>query len=168
MRPVSKREENGIWIGEYVSKYNRVNRQDLLFDKGSSTIYHLIMDYSNGKTSERFVMEKIRLPLLKRMLESRIVQDFRYYMCPAQRFYGYCINVEKAYGYLIEKFGKDQVICYSAVAKAIESVNSCDNVIICPLSVPNIFIRVLNFNKSLNSSGIGKLKFIANGKIQIT
>jgi len=167
MRIVIKNGENGIWIGEYTQGRRRIGRQDFIFEDSVKTISKIIMDYMNGRISEKNLLEKIKVENLRKHLKSRIIRDFKYYHCPSYRFLYDCPYVEKMYSKLTEMYGKGKKIPYSLLAEEIERIERCRDVIICPLSAPNMFERILNLNKALKTRKLGEIKFTAPDFIEI-
>jgi len=167
IRPVSKSEREGIWIGEYSRIDSQIKRQDLIFDSDAYLLNKIISDYAHHKITEKKLIEKIAIDTLKKKLKSRIVQDFKYYTCPTDRFYHSCVHVKKIYEELMRKYGKSRKIPYSLVAEEIMKTKPCEDVIVCPLMVPNLFERVLNLNKALKSRGLGEIKFLSPEIVEI-
>jgi hypothetical protein len=160
IRPVSRCEQDGLWIGEYGHGRSQIDRQDLIFSKNALSLSNIILDYSDRKIAGKAFMKKISVQVLKQKLKSRIIQDFKYYICPTDRFYKSCIHIEKVYEQLTKKYGKGLRIPYSQVAEEIEKTKPCEEVIVCPLMIPNLFERVLNLNKALKSRKLGETKLV--------
>ena len=167
IRPVRKVQQDGLWIGEYDYRGNQINRQELLFDSDTSIFCVTIKNYVAHKVSEKRLMERLSLENLRKTLKSTIVNDFRYYICPSTRFYHSCMQVERVYGELVKKFGKGKTVPYSEVAREIENAKPCEDVIICPLMVPNLFERVLNLNNALKIRKLGEIKFTTSDNVEI-
>ncbi|MFQ6096050.1 MAG: hypothetical protein ACE5NN_07890, partial [Candidatus Bathyarchaeia archaeon] len=167
LRPVSDGSHNGLWIGEYTYHSNEIRRHETLFDENAERISRLIMRYASREVSERELMKKLRIDLLKRRLKSEIVQDFRYYVCPDDFFYYRCGNIEIVYRSLKEKYGKNIRAPYSSVADDILTLSRCPDVVNCPLKAPNAFERIYNLNRALRSRGIGEIKFVSPGVVRI-
>lgn len=167
MRVVVKNGKKGIWIGEYAQGERQIGRQDFIFEDSAESISKIILDYVNGKISEENLLEKIRIENLRKCLNSRIIRDFKYYYCPSYRFLYECSYVEKMYLELIEKYGKGEKIPYSLVAEKIERIETCEDVMVCPLSAPNLFERLLNLNKAFKTRKLGEIRFAAPDFIEI-
>jgi len=167
IRPVRKDQQDGLWIGEYDYRGNQVNRQELLFDSDASIFCVIIKNYVANKISEKKFLEKLSLEHLRKSLKSTIVNDFKYYVCPSARFYYSCAQVERVYDMLVKKFGKGKKVPYSEVAREIEGAKPCEDVIVCPLMVPNLFERVLNLNNALKIRKLGEIKFATSDNIEI-
>ncbi|RJS74520.1 hypothetical protein CW712_06415 [Candidatus Bathyarchaeota archaeon] len=167
IRPVSEGGREGIWIGEYNQKGNQIRRQDVLFDGNVASLNRLIGEYVDHKVSEKRFMEKIVIEDLRKKLDSRIVRDFKYYTCPSDRFYRSCIHIERIYRELTNKYGKSKKIPYSKIAEAVEKIDPCEDVIVCPLMEPNVFVRLLNLNKAFKSRKLGEIKFTDSGFVEI-
>ncbi len=167
IRPVRKGQQDGLWIGEYDYRGNQINKQELLFDSDASIFCVTIKKYVAHKVSEKKFMEKLSLENLRNTFKSTIVNDFKYYVCPSTRFYYSCMQVERVYDILVEKFGKAKKVPYSEVAREIENTKPCEDVIVCPLMVPNLFERVLNLNNALKIRKLGEIKFTTSDNIEI-
>jgi hypothetical protein len=167
IRPVRKDQQDGIWIGEYDYRGNQISRQELLLDSEASAFCLMIKNYSINRISERKLMEKLSIEGLRKTLKSAIVKDFRYYVCPFNRFYHSCIQVDRVYDELIGKYGKGKKIPYSEVAREIENAKPCEDVIVCPLMVPNLFERVLNLNNALKTRKLGEIIFTTSDNVEI-
>jgi len=167
IRPITKNKQEGIWIGEYNHNSNQINRQDLLFTKEATKLGKTITDHSHRKTTERRLMKEIEINQLKNQLESRIIQDFKYYTCPTERFYQTCTHIERVYTELTRKHGKGNRIPYTLVAQEIAKTKPCQDVIVCPLMTPNLFERVLNLDKALKSRKLGEIRFITSDIMEI-
>jgi len=167
IRVVIKNGKRGIWIGEYTQGDKQIGRQDFIFEDSAEAVSKMIMDYVNRKISEENLLEKIRIENLRKHLNSRIVRDFKHYYCPSYRFLYECPYVDKMYSRLIERYGRGIKIPYSLAAEEIEQIETCEDVIICPLSVPNLFERILNLNKAFKTRRLGEIKFITPDFIEI-
>lgn len=167
IRPVSDGDRNGIWIGEYDHNNNEITREDLIFNASASRLSRAILDYSEHKITEKAVMKKLAVDVLKGKIKSKIIQDFKYYTCPAERFYYTCSNIRKVYENLKKKYGGEEKVPYSLVADDVLNIIQCKDVIICPLKVHNAFERIYNFNKALKNLGIGEIIFISPGMVRI-
>jgi len=167
MRVVIKNGKKGVWIGEYAQGEKQIGRQDFIFEDSAEAISKMIMDYMNRKVSEESLLEKIRIENLRKHLNSRIIRDFKHYHCPSYRFLYECSYVDKMYSKLTERYGRGKKIPYSLIAEEIERIETCEDVIICPLSVPNLFERVLNLNKAFKTRKLGEIKFTAPDFIEI-
>jgi hypothetical protein len=167
IRPVHKNKQNGIWIGEYDHRGNQVGRQDFLFGQEASAVSMLIENYSRQKVSEKRFEEKLAVEELKKKLNSEIVRGFKYFTCPSNRFFHSCIHVDRVYRELAQKFGIGIKVPYSLVAKEIEKIKPCEDVVVCPLTVPNLFERVLNLSKALKARRIGDVKFTTLDMVEI-
>ena len=167
IRPITKNTKEGIWIGEYKHKSNQINRQDLLLTEEASNLGKTITGHTHRRTTEKKLMEEIEISQLKKRLESKIIQDFRYYTCPPDRFYQTCTHIEKTYAELTAKHGKENPIPYTLVAQEIAKTKPCQDVTVCPLMTPNLFERVLNLNKALKSRKLGEIRFITSDIVEI-
>jgi hypothetical protein len=167
IRPVHKDRHDGVWIGEYDYRGNQINRQDFLFDSGASAFCKIIRKYIAHKVSEKRLMEKLNIEDLRKLLKSSIVKDFKYYVCPLNRFYNACIQVDKVYDAILKKYGKGKKVSYSEVAREIENAKPCEDIIVCPLMVPNFFERVLNLNNALKTRKLGEIKFTTSDNVEI-
>jgi len=167
MRVVIKKGKKGIWIGEYTQGKKQINRQDFIFGDSAEPISKMIMDYVNRRISEGNLLEKIKIENLRKQLNSEIIRDFKHYYCPSYRFLYECSYVDKVYSKLTERYGKGRKIPYSLLAEEIEQIETCKDVIVCPLSVSNLFERILNLNKAFRTRKLGEIKFIAPDFIEI-
>ncbi|MBS7657146.1 hypothetical protein KEJ33_04395 [Candidatus Bathyarchaeota archaeon] len=167
IRPVRKCQKCGIWIGEYDYRGNQINRQELLFDSNTEIYCTMIENFARKRVSEKKIMEKFSLENLRKTIESSIIRDFKYYICPPNRFYHSCMQVEKIYNLLIQKYGKGKRISYSEIAKEIENAKPCEDVIVCPLRVSNLFERILNLNDAFKIRKLGELRFTSSDNIEI-
>jgi hypothetical protein len=167
IRPVRKNNHDGLWIGEYDYRGNQINRQEFLFDSKASTLCLMIKNYVLHKVSEKRLLEKLSIESLRKTLKSTIVQDFRFYVCPANRFYRSCVQVDKIYAELIKKYGKGKKVHYFEVAKEIEKAKPCEDVVVCPLMVPNLFERILNLNNALRIRKLGEIRFTSSDNVEI-
>ncbi len=170
IRPVADGEHYGLWVGEYAPHSNQIIREEIIFNRNSSSISKILFDYANHKISEEKLSKKLTLNVYKKKLqESRIIQDFKYYACSPERFYKKCPHVERIYRAIKEKYGLGAKIRYSLVAEMIASFKPCEDVIICPLlSSPNTFERIINLNKALRSRKLGEIKILSGNRVEIT
>lgn len=169
IRPIAYGERCGLWIGEYAPNSNQIIREETIFSGNSSSISKLLFDYGDHKISEKKLSRKLTLKVCKEKLqESRIIQDFKHYICPSERFYNSCPHVEGIYKTIMEKYGLGAEIHYSMMAEIIANIKPCEDVIICPLlSSPNTFERVINLNKALRSRKLGEIKIIDRSMVKI-
>jgi len=167
MRIIIKNGKRGIWIGEYGEGERQIGRQDFIFEDSAEAVSKTIIKYMNGKISEENLLKRIRIENLREHLNSRIIQDFKHYYCPPYRFPYECPYVDEIYGRLTEKYGKGVKIPYSLVAEEIEHIETCKDVIICPLSPPNLFERILTLNKAFKTRKLGEIRFAAPEFIEI-
>jgi len=168
MRIVIKEGKKGIWIGEYDQGKKQIGRQDFIFGDSAEAVGKIILDYVNRKISEESLIEKIKIEKLRRHLNSRIIRDFKHYYCPSYRFLYECPYIEKMYSKLIKKYGRNEKIPYSLLAEETEKIERCRDVIVCPLSAPNLFERILNLNKAFKTRKLGEIRFVAPDFIEIT
>ena len=166
IRPVGRAKQAGVWIGEYSNRANRVVRQEILFDRGSSSLSKAVSNYATHKITERTLLDRVAIDALKKKLKSGIIRDFKYYLCPIQRFYASCVHIERVYEAL-KKYRDAEKIPYSVVAEEIEKTKPCDDVVMCPLMVPNSLERVLNLAKALRSRGMGEIGFLGSDLVKI-
>lgn len=167
LRPVTRGDEDGLWIGEYTYNSNAVIGHEVLCDEAARQVGKSIRNYARRGIAERRIMEKLNINLLKEKLRSQIVQRFRYYECPIDQFYYTCGEVEKTYEVLSEKY-RDEKVPYSRVADEILATAECSEAVICPLRTPNAFERIYNLNRALKSRGIGEIRFISPGIVQVS
>jgi len=167
IRPVRKCQKCGVWIGEYDHRGNQINRQEMLFGSNAGIYCAIIGNLARKRFSEKKLIEKFNLENLRKTIESSIIRDFKYYICPPTRFYHSCTQVEKIYNLLVQKYGKGKKVPYSEIAKEIENANPCEDVIVCPLMVSNLFERVLNLNDALKIRKLGELRFKSSDNIEI-
>lgn len=167
IRPISKEGQDGVWLGEYDYNGNQINRQEMLFDSCAAVLSRLISDYAAHRIAEKDVMKRVAISRLKKTMKSRIIQDFKYYICPVDRAHYSCPHVPRVYEALVRKYGKNTKIPYSLVAKELEATKPCGEVIVCPLMVPNSFERVLNLNKALKSRQLGEIRLISSDMVEI-
>jgi len=168
LRPIRRNGQRGMWIGEYDHGASQIRRQEFLFDEGASTLAGLISSYASKKISEKRINKIIAIEALKNKLNSMIVKGFKYYSCPPEYLYQRCVDVKRLYGELVRKYGRGKKISYALVAEEIEKTKPCEDVIVCPLMVPNLFERVLNLNKALKSRKLGEIRFLTPGMVEIT
>jgi len=167
IRVVMKGSKTGLWIGEYLYGKKGIVRQELIFQGYVGNISKAILDYASGRISENNLLRRIRIENL-RELKSKIIRDFKYYYCPSNRFLYECSYVNEIYSRLVEKYGRENQIPYSLLAREIEKIEPCRDVIICPLVASNIFERILNLNKALKTRKIGEIKFVTPDFVEIT
>jgi len=167
LRPISKDGQEGIWVGEYTHAGNQITRQDLIYNRNGSAMSKMISDYAAHKITERKLIRKLNIRRLKKSLKSKVIQDFRYYVCPSDLFYPSCAHVTRLYEALIHRFGKGKKIHYALIAEEIAKTKLCEDVILCPLRVPNLFERVLNLNKALKSLGLGEIRLITSDMVEL-
>jgi hypothetical protein len=170
IRPVTNGERYGLWIGEYGPHTSQIVREELLFDKDSSALGRMLFNYVNHEISEEKIRRKVTLDFCKRKLRnSEIIQGFKYYACPLERFYKSCPHVEKIYEKLEEKYGRGSRIHYSLVADVIFSVKQCEDVLICPLlASSNAFEVIINLNRALRYRKIGEIKIADRSIVEIS
>ncbi len=168
LRPVSDGEREGVWIGEYNHKDNQITRDETLFDRNAALLSKLISDYASHKIGEKEIARRLNIDLLKKKIKSEIIQDFKYYTCPTDRFYKSCTNILEIYENLKGKYGGGGRIPYSLIVKEIANMEPCREVTICPIRVPNAFEKILNLNKALKSRRLGEIKFVDPGMVEIT
>ncbi|MEM2111563.1 MAG: hypothetical protein QXX08_06765 [Candidatus Bathyarchaeia archaeon] len=167
IRPVNNDGRDGIWIGEYSYNSNKITRQDILFDRNASLLNKQISDYSAHKIAEKKMIKKLAIDVLKKKLKSEIVQNFKYYICPVDRFYYSCAHINKIYEALMRKYGRGKKILYSTVAEEIANTKPCEDVIVCPLLTPNTFERILNLKKAFKARKLGETLFISSDTMKI-
>lgn len=170
IRPIIQDGFCGLWVGEYKPDINQVIREEILFSKGSSAISKLLLKYVENKVSEKEINRRVNVDVLKRMLpESNIIQNFKYYICPEEKFYEKCPYIERIYRILGEKYGLFARLHYSQVAEIISNINKCQDVLICPLlASPNTFERILILNKVLKSRKIGEVKVVDKSTVKVS
>ena len=167
IRVVMKGQKTGLWIGEYLYGKKGIVRQELIFQGHAGNISKAILDYASGRISEDDLLRRIRIENL-RELKSNVIRDFKYYYCPSNRFLYECSYVNEIYSRLVEKYGREKRIPYSLLAREIEKIKPCRDVIICPLAASNIFERILNLNRALKTRKIGEIKFVSPDFVEIT
>ena len=167
IRVVMKGQKTGLWIGEYLYGKKGIVRQELIFQGYVGNISKAILDYASGRISEDNLLRRIQIENL-RELKSKIIRDFKYYYCPSNRFLYECSYVNGIYSRLVEKYGREKRIPYSLLAREIEKIKPCRDVIICPLAASNIFERILNLNRALKTRKIGEIKFVTPDFVEIT
>lgn len=168
IRPITDGEHYILWIGEYGPHVNQVIREDIVSDKGASIISKVLFDYANRRISEGVVNKRITIESCKKLLKSKIIQDFKYYICPRKRFYEECPHINEIYRSLKEKYGLEEKVHYSLVAEVISEIKPCDDVIICPLLFPsNSFERIINLNEVLKVRKLGEVKIIGQNMVKI-
>ena len=167
IRVVMKGQKTGLWIGEYLYGKKGIVRQELIFQGHAGNISKAILDYASGRISEDDLLRRIRIENL-RELKSNVIRDFKYYYCPSNRFLYECSYVNEIYSRLVEKYGRENQIPYSLLAREIEKIEPCRDVIICPLVASNIFERILNLNRALKTRKIGEIKFVSPDFVEIT
>ncbi|MBS7654608.1 MAG: hypothetical protein QXR06_04300 [Candidatus Bathyarchaeia archaeon] len=170
IRPVASGERCGLWIGEYGPHVNQIIREELLFDEGSSALGRMLFDYMNHKVSERKIRRKMTLDFCKKKLcSSAIIQGFKYYACPVERFYKSCPHVERIYRSLKGKYVRGSRVHYSLVADVIFSVKQCEDILICPLlASSNAFEAIINLNRALRYRKIGEIKIADRNMVEIS
>ncbi|MEM2320834.1 MAG: hypothetical protein QXS79_03000 [Candidatus Bathyarchaeia archaeon] len=169
IRPIIHEKQYGLWIGEYMPN-NKITREEILFGGGSSTISELLLEYEESRVGEREIDRKIDIETLRRTLpESNIIQDFKYFVCPEERFYNRCPRLEEIYKAIKERCGSAKRLHYSQVAVIISGIDKCYDVIICPLlASPNALERILIFDKILRSRKIGRMKIADRNIIEVS
>ncbi|MCD6089433.1 hypothetical protein J7K07_06935 [Candidatus Bathyarchaeota archaeon] len=167
IRVVMKGEKTGLWIGEYLYGKKGIVRQELIFQGCVGNISKAILDYASGRISEDNLLRRIRIENL-RELKSNVIRDFKYYYCPSNRFLYECSYVNEIYSRLVEKYGRENQIPYSLLAREVEKIEPCRDVIICPLVASNMFERILNLNRALKTRRIGEIKFVTPDFVEIT
>ena len=167
LRPLRKNNSDGLWVGEYDQRGNQVNRQEFLFDPEAQNLCSTMKNYVLHKVSERKLLERLSIESLRKTLKSSIVRDFRFYACPAERFYRSCVQVDRIFAELVKKYGRGAKVHYFEVAKEIEKANPCVDVVVCPLMAPNLFERVLNLNNALRVRKLGEIKFTGSDNVEI-
>jgi len=166
IRVVMKEQKTGLWIGEYLYGKKGIVRQEIIFQGYAGNISKAILDYASGRISEDDLLRRIRIENL-RELKSNIIRDFKYYYCPSNRFLYECSYVDEIYSRLVEKHGREKKIPYSLLAREVEKIKPCRDVIICPLVASNIFERILNLNRALKARRIGEIKFVTPDFVEI-
>ena len=166
IRVVMKEQKTGLWIGEYLYGKKGIVRQEIIFQGHAGNISKAILDYASGRISEDDLLRRIRIENL-RELKSNIIRDFKYYYCPSNRFLYECSYVDEIYSRLVEKHGREKKIPYSLLAREVEKIKPCRDVIICPLVASNIFERILNLNRALKARRIGEIKFVTPDFVEI-
>jgi hypothetical protein len=121
----------------------------------------------NKKISEESLLRRIRVENLRKSLNSEILRDFKHYRCPSYRFLHECPHVDKIYSRLTERYGKGEKVPYSLVVEEIEGMETCEDVIVCPLFVPNLFERLLNLSKAFKSRRLGEITFAEPDFVEI-
>ncbi len=168
IRPIAREKKEGIWVGEYNHEGSQINRQDLIFGNAASALSKLILSYADRRISEKTFIEKIAIKSLKKKLKSRIVQDFKYFICPPELIYGSCVHVEGVYKELAGKYGKGSRIPHIVVAEKIAETKPCADVVVCPLIAPNSFEGVLNLDKALRSRKLGGVRLVTSDMVELT
>lgn len=163
IRPVIQDGRYGLWIGKYAPQKNQVIDEEIIFNENSSHISKILFEYANHKISEREIKKRLSVEILKKKLpESRIIQGFKYYTCPAERFYKKCRHINEIYRVLRERYGSGARVRSSQVAEIISTANLCKDVQVCPLTLsPNAFERVITLDKALRSRKIGEIRIIS-------
>ena len=159
MRIVIKDGKRGIWIGEYPEGEGRISRQEIIFEDSDGSVSKAILDYVNRRVSEEGLLRRIRVENLRKALNSEILRDFKHYRCPPYRFLHECPHIEAIYSRLTELYGKGGKVPYSLIVEEIKGIQTCRDVIVCPLSSPNLFERLLNLNKAFKSRRLGEIRF---------
>ncbi|MEM2341636.1 MAG: hypothetical protein QXX94_03935 [Candidatus Bathyarchaeia archaeon] len=168
IRPITDGERYILWIGEYGPHVNQIIREDIISDRNASFISKILFDHANRKISEKMVNKRITIEICKKLLKSKIVQDFKYYICPRKRFYESCPHINEIYRVLKEKYSSEEKVHYSLVAEVISEIKPCNDVIICPLLFPpNSFERIINLNEVLKMRKLGEIKIIDQNMVKI-
>lgn len=170
IRPIVHEKQYGLWIGEYMPNNNKITREEILFGRGSLTMSRLLLKYEENRVSEREINRKISIETLKKILpESNIIQDFKYLVCPEERFYSKCPRLEEIYKAIKGRCGSAKRLHYSQVAEIISRADKCYDVIICPLlASPNALERVLILDKVLRSRKIGRMKITDKNVVEVS
>lgn len=170
IRPIMNGEKYGLWIGEYGPHTNRVISEEMTFDKGSSVLSRVLFKYAEHGIDESKVRRIVTIDVCKRRIrDSKIVQRFKYYRCPEDRFYKSCERVEEIYKAVKNRYGSEAKVHYSHILDIILNVEPCEDALICPfLSLPNPLERIINLNKALRSRKIGEIKIVNGSLMQIT
>lgn len=170
IRPIINNGKYGLWIGEYGPHANRVISEEMVFDKGSSDLSRVLFKYADHRIDESRVRRIVTIDACKRKIGgSKIVQRFKYYRCPEDRFYENCRRIEEIYKAAKDKYGSEAKVHYSRILEIISSIEPCEDAFICPfLSLPNPFERIINLNKALRSRKIGEIKVISSSLMQVT
>lgn len=167
LRPVSCGDREGLWIGEYGYNSNTIVRHEVLCDRAALQVGKSIMNYAHRKITERQVLDKLSVNSLKEKLRSEIIQRFRYYECPLEHFYYTCREVKRVYD-ILRNIYDDKMVSYSKVADDTSAVTKCSEAVICPLRVPNAFERIYNLDRAVKIRGLGEIKMISPGVVQLT
>jgi len=167
LRPVSYGDKEGLWIGEYGYSSKMIVRYEVLHDKEALQVGRLIIDYGHRKITEREAMDKLSLNSLKEKLRSEIVRSFKYFECPLEHFYYTCGEVKRVYELLRNTYD-GKMVSYSKVADDTSVIARCSEAVICPLRVPNAFERIYNLDRAVKSRGLGEIKLISPGIMQLT
>lgn len=170
IRPVTDGERYGLWIGKYGPYSNRVICEEIIFDGGVSAISRILLDYAEHKVDERKIRRVITIDACKKKIrDSRIIQGFKHYNCPAERFYKNCPHVEETYKAIRDKYGLGAKVYYSFVLDVMSSVKQCSDVLLCPfLSRSNPFERIIILNEALRSRKLGEIKVINGNLVEIS
>ncbi len=167
IRPLSRDGQHGLWLGEYDYNGNQISRQETLWDSNASLLSRRISDYASRRVAEKEIAKSVAIDRLKKTMKSKIILGFKYYLCPIDRSYYTCPHIQQIYDELTRKYGKNVKVPYALVAKEIETTKPCDEVIVCPLVVPNSFERILNLNKALKSRKLGEIRIISSDTVEI-
>jgi hypothetical protein len=170
IRPLIEGERYVLWIGEYGPHTNQIIREEIISDRRASSISKTLFNYANREISERSISKKITIENCKRMLPgSKIIQGFKHYICPRERFYKGCSRINEIYRVIRERCNPGTKIRYSALAEAISKIKPCDDVIICPLLLSsNSFEKIIALNETLKRQGLGEIKIINRDMVEIT
>jgi len=77
IRPITKHEQEGIWIGEYNCQGSQITRQEFLLCEKASSLGKVIADCFQRKITEKELMKEIDIDQLKKRLESKIPHTHR-------------------------------------------------------------------------------------------
>ena len=116
IRPVSNGKQDGIWIGEYTYNGNNIVREELIFDNDTSEISRVMMNLANSRIDEEKFVKNLSIDLLRNKIDSKIIRDFKYYLCPIEKFYYSCPHILKIYKNLKQKFSEKNKILYTNVS----------------------------------------------------
>jgi len=167
LRPVTRNAKDGLWIGEYRNSNSEVVKSEEIYDEKAAKLHRDITLYASKKMSERDLLEELSIRSLKK-IQSSIIQKFKYYTCPSSYFYFKCKEIERVFKALSETYGDQERVYYSEIANDLLRMVKCEDVIICPLRVPNAFERIHNFNRAIRSRGLGELLIISPSFIRVS
>lgn len=169
IRPITDGKRYILWVGEYSPHINQIVREEIISDRRASVISRILFSYADHKISERSVSKKITIENCKRiLLESKIIRDFKYYICPRERFYKGCTHIKEIHRAIMERYNPGTKIRYSALAEMISEIKPCNDVIICPLlSSSNPFERIIILNEALKRCRLGEIKIIDQNMMEI-